>query len=357
MNILVIGGTGFYGKVVVRELLDRGDSVTVYSRGNSQPDFWGDIEHIQGDRDQHDQFVRDLSGKSFDAVIDNVAFGADDARAAISAFQGNVGKYLVMSSISIYGALGHALKWVPKAARGNSKELDEFVDLSVNHPLEEDAADLTQVSWESNSNLAHYAERKRQLERVFLENPDFPSTVFRAPIIVGPEASARRIWWYLERMQDGQEILLRDGGSNHFSLGYRDDIARAMIAAMDSPNTTNQTYNIGQDEQLTLSGFLDVLADIAELKLNTISVPSESLDQQSNLPYSDWWYDPFSRPEKYLMSMDKARRYFNLTNTPMSEWLRTIVDWYRSLDQQAPSFGYEYRDDEVAFARGWQSKD
>jgi nucleoside-diphosphate-sugar epimerase len=356
MNILVIGGTGFYGKIAVRELLDRGENVTVYSRGNSRPDFWPEINHIQGDRDQHEQFVSDLSGKSFDAVIDNVAFGAEDARAVINAFQGNVGKYLVMSSISIYGALGHAKQWVPEVARGDSDELHEFIDLSSNHPLEEDAADLSQVSWKSDSNLGGYAVRKRQLERVFLEAPDFPSTVFRAPIIVGPEARARRVWWYLERLQDGQEILLRDGGSNHFSLAYRDDVARAMIAAMDSPNTTNQTYNIGQDEELTLESFLSALAETTGLKLNTVSVPGETLDNDSSLPFDDWFYDPFSRPSKFMMSMDKARRDFNLTNSPMSEWLKTIVDWYRSLDQQSPSFGYEHRSEEVELARRWPSE-
>ena len=355
MNVLVIGGTGFFGKIVVRELLRRGDNVTVYSRGNSRPDFWPDIQHIRGDRDQHQQFITDLSDKSFDAVIDNVAFSADDAKAAIAAFQGNIGKYLVMSSVSVYGGIGHAKRWIPNPAPGAATFLSEFVDLSACVPLREGDLDLNSVSWDLNPDLERYAQGKRQLERCLHEASEFPSVVLRAPIIVGPEARARRVWWYLERMRDGREIILRDGGSNIFSLGNRDDIARAILAAMDSPATANQTYNIGQDEILTLKRFLADLSASAGLELNTVSVPGEALDELTDLPWAEWPYDPFSRPATYVMSMDKARRDFGLNNKPMVEWLGDIVDWYDGLESQIPSFGYDRRDDEVVFARRWRS--
>ena len=51
MKVLVIGGTLYFGKVIVRKLLERGDEVTIFSRGNTRPDFWDDVDHIQGERD------------------------------------------------------------------------------------------------------------------------------------------------------------------------------------------------------------------------------------------------------------------------------------------------------------------
>lgn len=44
MNILVLGGTGFFGKHLVWELLHRGHEVTIATRGRTPDDF--------GDRDR-----------------------------------------------------------------------------------------------------------------------------------------------------------------------------------------------------------------------------------------------------------------------------------------------------------------
>ena len=63
MKILVIGGTRDFGKITVRKLLERGDNVTVYSRGNIKPEFWNDVDHIAGDRTDHVEFIKSLKNK------------------------------------------------------------------------------------------------------------------------------------------------------------------------------------------------------------------------------------------------------------------------------------------------------
>ncbi len=51
MNILVIGGTRYMGRIMVQRLLEQGDEITVFSRGISRPMWWDHVQHIQGDRD------------------------------------------------------------------------------------------------------------------------------------------------------------------------------------------------------------------------------------------------------------------------------------------------------------------
>ena len=74
MNILVIGGTRYMGRIMVQNLLDQGDEVTIFSRGNTQPDWWGQVSHIQGDRNDRDDFRAKLKGLAFDAVVDTQAY-------------------------------------------------------------------------------------------------------------------------------------------------------------------------------------------------------------------------------------------------------------------------------------------
>jgi len=70
MDVLVVGGTRYMGRILVQALLERGDGVTVFSRGNTRPDWWDDVAHVTGDRHDADGFIEKLRGRRFDAVID-----------------------------------------------------------------------------------------------------------------------------------------------------------------------------------------------------------------------------------------------------------------------------------------------
>src|SRR5688572_17325305 len=75
LRILILGGTGFSGPHLVARALERGHSVTTFSRGRTDPpvhaQVFGDVEQLIGDR------ATDLSALrvgSWDAVIDNSGF-------------------------------------------------------------------------------------------------------------------------------------------------------------------------------------------------------------------------------------------------------------------------------------------
>lgn len=354
MNVLVIGGTRYFGKVIVRKLLARGDDVTILSRGNARPDFWSDVNHILSDRSQHIEFTAKLRDREFDAVIDNVAFTVEDAKAAVAALQGRTGKYLVASTVSVYGGIGHALQWQTNDKHGQSRHLHEFVNLNACCPLREDDLDLSEVNWDFDPNVNEYAQSKRQIERYLWETSSFPSVVLRVPITVGPEEHALRFWWYMQRILDEREIVLRDGGTNAFRLGFRDDISQAFIDAMDSPNTTNQIYNVCQDEVVTLRRFLEVMAEKLGRKANVVSIPGDAAETLSGLPWEDWRFDAFSRPHQYLMSIEKAKRDFRLHNTPMAEWVQQTIEWHEGHHDGRDSAFYDRRNEEVHFAQKWR---
>ncbi|PZC44690.1 MAG: Nucleoside-diphosphate-sugar epimerase [Chloroflexi bacterium] len=355
MNILVIGGTRDFGKVTVRKLLERGDNVTVYSRGNVRPEFWNDVEHIAGDRTDHTKFIDQLSKKHYDAVIDNVAYTFKDVQAAISAFSGNIGRYIVSSTVSVYGGPGHAISGKAETSKSPGSKVDEFIDLSRHCPLMENDLDLSTVSWARDDSVHEYAEGKRQIERLLFENKDFPSTVMRIPSVLGPDENGNRFWFYMQRIADGKEIIMRDGGSAIFRPGFRDDVAQSFVDVIDEPVTINNTYNISGLEIVSLKTFMQTIADALDMPLNGVDIPGNIAEGESDLPWDDWFYDFFSRPLLYVPSILRAKTDFGIKTTPLANWVKTTVEWYSSNDIP-DSNGYEKRDMEIELCLKWQKE-
>jgi nucleoside-diphosphate-sugar epimerase len=355
MKVLIIGGTKYFGKIIVRKLLERGDEVWLFTRGQSRPEFWTDVRHVEGDREDYEAFERKLKGQTFDGVIDNVAFKKEDVECAVRTFRGNVGKYLLTSTISIYGAGGHARQLRTARTAHLPARLFEYVDLERCCPIREEDLDLATVEYTYDPDLHPYAEGKRHCEKVLWETQDFHSVALRLPPVLGPEDPSLRLWYHIQRVRDGREIILPDGGRNLFRNMYSADVAQAFIDALDSDRTTPGPYNIAQGEIMTLRRLIDDIARAVGGEPNTVSIPREVLETKTSLPYEDWLFEPFSRPPACIMAIDKARRDFGMRWTPQEEWVRTSVEWYASdaFDGQDSRF-YDHRDEEVTIARAYR---
>ena len=101
-NLLVIGGTRFFGYFITQRLLKEGHDVTLFNRGKTPDDFGEKVRRIRGDRNDRDSFIRQFSGKKYDAVVDMIAFRAEDSRSAVEAFGGNIDHYIHISTGAVY---------------------------------------------------------------------------------------------------------------------------------------------------------------------------------------------------------------------------------------------------------------
>src|SRR5690242_4696304 len=87
MKILIIGGTEFFGKLLVARLLEAGHELTLFTRGNKKPiSFWSKVHHIKGDRTNYADFKAKFAGYAFDVVIDNVIYSQTDMESVIDVF-------------------------------------------------------------------------------------------------------------------------------------------------------------------------------------------------------------------------------------------------------------------------------
>ena len=99
MRLLVLGGTKFLGRAVVDAALARGHEVTLFNRGETAPDLYPELERLTGDRDGD---LAALEGGEWDAVVDTSGYVPRIVRASAELLEPRAGRYLFVSSISVY---------------------------------------------------------------------------------------------------------------------------------------------------------------------------------------------------------------------------------------------------------------
>src|SRR3954468_9853864 len=106
MKLLVLGGTKFLGRATVEAALARGHEVTLFNRGETNPELFPEAEKLRGDRTQD---LDALRGRKWDGVLDPSGYVPSVVRASAEALAGAAGHYLFVSSISVYASLAESV--------------------------------------------------------------------------------------------------------------------------------------------------------------------------------------------------------------------------------------------------------
>ena len=226
MAILIIGGTGLISTAITRQLVERGERVTLYNRGQRQADIVG-VAQIHGDRTDYATFEAQMAQAGpFDCVIDMVAFREEDVQSAIRAFGGRCGQYIFCSTVDVY---------TKPAAR---------------YPITEDAERQPSTAFPY---AWHKMRCERALERAH-EAGNLNVTMIRPAWTYGEGGSLlHSLGWgtyYLDRLRKGLPIIVHGDGSSLWCACHRDDVARAFIAAIGNPRAYGKGYHVTGEEWL-----------------------------------------------------------------------------------------------------------
>ncbi|HET9671746.1 MAG TPA: NAD-dependent epimerase/dehydratase family protein [Actinomycetota bacterium] len=180
MQLLVVGGTRFFGRAAVEHAVRRGYDVTVFHRGTSEPEGLPEVEHLHGDRTTS---LASLSGRSWDAVLDTWAFVPREVRELAEAVGDRVGLYAYVSSLSAHP------DDLPEGAT------EETPVHPPPYPETEDVTDETYGPLKVASELQARAS--------------FPgrALVIRPGYIVGPNDPTDRFTWWVRRASSGGRML------------------------------------------------------------------------------------------------------------------------------------------------------
>jgi 2'-hydroxyisoflavone reductase len=182
VKLLVLGGTRFLGRATVEAALERGHEVTLFNRGETNPELFPNVEKLRGDR------LEDLSAlddRSWDAVLDPSGYVPQATRASGKALSESVEHYLFVSSVSAYADFA-----------GPHSERDPLAQLEDGQP-----GDRLLEDYSNYGALKVLCEQ--EVEDAFVG----PVAIVRPGLIAGPHDPTGRFTYWPHRVARGGDVL------------------------------------------------------------------------------------------------------------------------------------------------------
>ena len=251
-RVVVVGGTGPTGIPLVRGLVARGHRVSIVHRGTHEsPDTPDSVDHIHCDPYGETSFRAAMRGQTFDLAV--VMYGR--LRMIASALEGAVGRVVSVGGVPAYRGWMNPFTYEPAG-----------LPVPVN-----EAAPTAQTPSEDEKGFRIV----RTEQSVFEHHPN--AAHFRYPYVYGPFQLAPREWCVVRRVLDGRDhIVVADDGLTLHHHGYTENLAHALLLAIDQPDAAaGEIFNCGDEEVLTIRQVIEIVCDALGHPIEIVSMPFE----------------------------------------------------------------------------------
>ncbi len=311
-SVLILGGTRFIGKNLVKALEFRTDcEITLFNRNQSQSFHSDTARLIKGDRQTTD--IKQIAERAWDLVIDLSCYFPADLQSVIEQLNPIPKHYLFVSTCSVY-----------------DNELHQDLLRSEDAPL------LTCTSEEAVSEEAStYGRRKAACERLLI-NSGIPFTIFRPALVFGPHDYTDRFYYWLYQHQHIDSLLIPDHGARVFSLTYVQDLVNLLLTAMDR-GPANRAFNAVSYPLGSIASILDELDLIDQTIPKRVNVEPGFLHQQK---IAEWMDMPLWLDRDYFTYSNQAiKDYYQFEPISFSEAINQTQDYFKELEWPIPEFG------------------
>ena len=304
-NVLVIGGTGFIGKALIKQLLDNGYAVRAAARGASPAleELGSDrLEIVRADMSSIADLERALDGieyvfhlattdsKTWDQFVEREV---EPARAlARACLERGVKRLIYTGTIDSFYAGGRA---------GRITE-ETPVDPNIRR-------------------RNNYARAKAAVEQVLTEmhrKDGLPVVILRPGIVIG--RGGNPFHWGVGKWSSPGVVELWGDGNNKLPLVLVDDVASGLVRAMEVPGIEGRSYNLIDAPLLSARDYIAGLEKLGGFKIQAharpiwryyledfakwpVKVAVGHPDAQRVPSYSDWE----SRTQKAVFDSNRTR--------------------------------------------------
>jgi nucleoside-diphosphate-sugar epimerase len=313
MKILVLGGTGFIGPHLVRQLARVGHSVSVFHRGRAQVDL--PAQQIIGRRE-------DLARlrPNADVVIDLILSSGAQAKQLMETFRGVAERVVAASSIDVYRACG--------VLHGSEEGPLEPVPLTEDSPLRTKLQTYPPAQIKMLQQIFGWLDEeydKIPVERAILGDPELPGTVLRLPMIYGPGDHLRRFHPVLRRIDDGRPVILFEESAAAWRSprGYVENVAAALALAAVSERAGGRIYNVAEMPAFSEIEWAAKIAAATGWNGRFVTLPKELTPLHLR--------QPGNAAQHWTADSTRIRQELDYREiVPLEEAIRRTIDWERA---------------------------
>jgi nucleoside-diphosphate-sugar epimerase len=248
MKILFIGGTGNISTESSLRCVQLGMELTLLTRGNRSVDIPG-AKFIVGDINQ--KSTQDMLAKQqWDAVVNWIAFTADDVNRDIRLFANNTQQYIYISSASCY-------------------------QKPVSNPIITESTPLANPWWQySRDKIAG----EDALTKAYRET-GFPMCIVRPSLtydtVIPLPIGAWTHYNVIERIKQGKPIIVQGDGTSLFTITHASDFAKGFVGLLGRQTTIGHAFHITSDESLNWDQINHAVAAAVGVEPNIVHIPSD----------------------------------------------------------------------------------
>jgi 2'-hydroxyisoflavone reductase len=304
LRILILGGTSFLGPHQIRYALDRGHTVTIFNRGQTQPrlfpELFDRVEQLEGDRGGD---LAALRGRTWDAVIDNSGRAVEWARASAALLAPAVRNYLFVSSTGVF---------------------HPYLMAGITEDVQPRLADDPPQDPPSYGVMKALSER--EVQRAFADR----SIIVRPNYIVGPGDTTDRFPYWPVRIARGGEVLVPGGYDDPVQFMDVRDLTEWMIHLIEEERTG--VYNAAGPfpRQATIAEMVHGIRAVTTERVDWVWIDDYDFLTEVRLRAMVPWIMPRGNSLGHTrINYDRAVAN-GLTFRPLAVTVRDTLDWWTS---------------------------
>ena len=329
MNLLVLGGTQFVGRHIVKTAQERGHTVTLFNRGNNSEVF-PELEQLTGDRNED---LSALEGRTWDAVIDVSAYFPQQVADVVELLKDAVEHYTLVSSIAVYA------------------------DLSKVHQDENAPVERLENPPQAGEEMGEaYGGLKVLCEQTLKEAMPERALVIRPGLVVGPYDQTDRFTYWVHRVAQGGEVLAPNAPEYPVQFIDARDLAEFILQGVETSRTG--TFNVVEDPgRFTLGELLRGAKEVSGSDAQVTWVSEAFLLEQNVTPWSELPLWVPAEDSGLMRTSNHRAREAGLSTRPLAETVRDTLAWSRTRPADVERKAGLSGEREAELLRAWQARE
>lgn len=287
MKVLVLGGTRYFGRHLVEELLLKQYDVTIATRGITTDPFGNEVQRIKVDRTKEEDMKKAFLGKEYDIVYDDIAYSSNDIKYALDSI--SCKRYVFVSTISVYDEL-------------HMDTREEDFDPMKGKLIWCDREDFTY------NIIKQHAERA-----LFQEYAGRQSSVaVRFPFVIGKDDYTQRLFFYVDHIKKGIPMNV---DNKKEMLGFIDSREAGRFLSFIGDNDFRGIINAASKGAVSV----EEIINYTEEKTGKAAILSEDGDRA-----------PYNGADSFSIDVSRGEST-GFTFSEVRDWIWGLLDYYISL--------------------------